>query len=372
MLVCHLFFGSLTYPFKNSSQSPDQHQSRLNNEYAKDWPSPGFTICPDLDKLEQNQNVLKQCNIKAKDYKDEGQWTGSGPDNCTDPKVLYDNAISKLEDFLWYVQIKFHLNTTIVNILPNSSSWTLWTTSFYKIKIGHCYELQVPEDLRKYAVKQISFYIRTENFKANKSVYVAYHAPKNFITGMNRKFKRFGNNQRKVIRLDYEINYVLVLGGQQCNPDPGYSRDACFQAMLFNQSMTEFGCTTPWGTNKDHICTNATLGKAAHELYRYYFDSKMGSLEKNATIAETCPKSCTIMKFQNEELIDAKPTQKDIDGKRSASLHLKFEETITVTEDQYYYIWLNLVAEVGGYMGLFLGYSVYQITDLVEIFFFKG
>ena len=28
---------------------------------------------------------------------------------------------------------------------------------------------------------------------------------------------------------------------------------------------------------------------------------------------------------------------------------------------------LNLVAEVGGYVGLFLGYSVLQVTDLMDI-----
>ena len=41
-------------------------------------------------------------------------------------------------------------------------------------------------------------------------------------------------------------------------------------------------------------------------------------------------------------------------------------EVITVTQDQYSYNWLNLVAEVGGYVGLFLGLSVYQVTDLVD------
>ena len=46
---------------------------------------------------------------------------------------------------------------------------------------------------------------------------------------------------------------------------------------------------------------------------------------------------------------------------------VSFEEVITITNDQYSYIWLNFVAEAGGYVGLFLGYSVFQASDLLDI-----
>ena len=45
---------------------------------------------------------------------------------------------------------------------------------------------------------------------------------------------------------------------------------------------------------------------------------------------------------------------------------IKFFDTIIVTSDSYSYIWLNLIAEAGGYVGLFLGYSVYHVTDLID------
>ena len=48
-------------------------------------------------------------------------------------------------------------------------------------------------------------------------------------------------------------------------------------------------------------------------------------------------------------------------------LDIRYPETTKISTDQYAYTWLNLVAEVGGYVGLFLGYSVYQMTDLVDI-----
>ena len=49
------------------------------------------------------------------------------------------------------------------------------------------------------------------------------------------------------------------------------------------------------------------------------------------------------------------------------SIKIIFKEIIEVSYDQYSYIWLNLVAEVGGYVGLFLGFSVFQVTDIVEM-----
>ena len=48
-------------------------------------------------------------------------------------------------------------------------------------------------------------------------------------------------------------------------------------------------------------------------------------------------------------------------------IKILFNEMITVSYDQYSYIWLNLVAEVGGYVGLFLGFSVFQMTDLMDV-----
>ena len=127
----------------------------------------------------------------------------------------------------------------------------------------------------------------------------------------------------------------------------------------FQNSMEKFGCTTPWGPNKDHICKNETLGMKAHHLYKEYF------IWQNATgFLKQCPKSCEIMKLQLGNVKES--VQPFVNGKASSSLHIKFHEIITITNDQYSYIWLNLIAEVGGYVGLFLGFSVFQITDLID------
>ena len=86
---------------------------------------------------------------------------------------------------------------------------------------------------------------------------------------------------------------------------------------------------------------------------------------KNVTdFDETCPRPCTIMKLRPG--LAKTSFQKYISKTASASLHVKLQDLITVTDDQYAYTWLSLVAEVGGYVGLFLGFSVYQVTDVID------
>ena len=49
-----------------------------------------------------------------------------------------------------------------------------------------------------------------------------------------------------------------------------------------------------------------------------------------------------------------------------ATLKINFEEVIKVTRDYYTYTEISLIAEIGGYVGLFLGVSVNQVTYLMD------
>ena len=62
-----------------------------------------------------------------------------------------------------------------------------------------------------------------------------------------------------------------------------------------------------------------------------------------------CRMPCTMFKMQQRILSPSAIEE------GAGALYLKFPETTTISTDQYSYTWLNLVAEVGGYVGLFLG-----------------
>ena len=46
---------------------------------------------------------------------------------------------------------------------------------------------------------------------------------------------------------------------------------------------------------------------------------------------------------------------------------LYFQQDVKVTEEQLSYTFLSLLAEIGGYFGLFLGISINQISNLAEM-----
>ena len=58
--------------------------------------------------------------------------------------------------------------------------------------------------------------------------------------------------------------------------------------------------------------------------------------------------------------------------KTLSRLEFHFEPVVKKTKDFYSYGSLSLFAEVGGYLGLLLGYSVYNLADCFEYFGQKG
>ena len=77
-----------------------------------------------------------------------------------------------------------------------------------------------------------------------------------------------------------------------------------------------------------------------------------------------CPYPC---KFIKSELM---PTRDRCDSCNSANItDMVFDKFIKVTEAKYTYTELELLAEFGGYVGLFLGVSVFQLCQAVSAIF---
>ena len=124
--------------------------------------------------------------------------------------------------------------------------------------------------------------------------------------------------------------------------------DFFFQYKLFFQeSLANVGCRAPYGYGSDmnNICYDPDQSQKAMDLYQKL-------LNKRNTIKE-CPYPCTFMQssFRKSATIN--------DG-----LQLKFNKFIKSTKARYAYQELEMLAEFGGYVGLFLGISVYNLNCL--------
>ena len=82
-------------------------------------------------------------------------------------------------------------------------------------------------------------------------------------------------------------------------------------------------------------------------------------------LSQICPMDCIQIatQFGSLEVYDISNDTHYIPGE----LLLTFQKYIKVTSTYWSYAELSLLAEVGGYVGLFLGVSVNQISDIFEI-----
>ena len=93
-----------------------------------------------------------------------------------------------------------------------------------------------------------------------------------------------------------------------------------------------------------------------------------GELVTTSFRAQNCPYPCKFTSTYFRDKIKLKP-----DHEYPSSLFLRFSKFVKVSKARYSYGELELLAELGGYMGLFLGISVFHLSEafqkIVQVFF---
>ena len=113
--------------------------------------------------------------------------------------------------------------------------------------------------------------------------------------------------------------------------------------MYFQESIKLYGCIPP------------SLGNYGLTTCK---DASKYSMREVSNLID-CPKSCAkyTMRVRSEYIFNLNFGQEAVEN---PTIKIIFNEIITVSNEDYSYIWLNLVAEVGGYVGLFLGLSMFK------------
>ena len=122
--------------------------------------------------------------------------------------------------------------------------------------------------------------------------------------------------------------------------------------------MMEIGCTTPFGQNKSNVCNNTKNGLKAATLFH---DLSFVNITEAKRL---CPKSC---KYQMMIFGAYKIDKSDQEETAKHSfLTIKFQRFVKLSKSRYSYTILELIAEFGGYVGLFLGLSINQLSKVFE------
>ena len=278
-----------------------------------------------------------QCTFR---YTKEGKWSGIGNDECSDPKILLESLVIKPEDLIsmfkfgyFNEDVKFHtLNLT------NLNWWSIIDTDKY----GRCFTFKPTLDMITNGIQSIKM-----RFKVKARVYI--HHPELFrVRAFRVPTIPVEQNHHVWVEVENEEFDMLDYGGETCNNEENYSTLQCILDTFDQEAIEKFGCTTPFGLNKDEICQNTENRTEVWNFFKKSKGDKFG-----------CLAPCS---FTNAKVI----TTREYDEKHNTEINIHFGELTKVTVAFNAYTFLNMIAEIGGHVGLFLGVSINQITLLVD------
>ena len=153
--------------------------------------------------------------------------------------------------------------------------------------------------------------------------------------------------KRILYKVEHELFEMLNDKSEPCHEDPKYKRDNCVEGELQKFLMKEYGCIPPFFQNKENICTNETITKLVWKDW------------ESMKLYTNCTDRCKEMSVQATWMKNKE--------KQNSEAVFYFQRRVKVVKSYYAYSGLSLIAEIGGYFGLFLGVSINQITYLTSI-----
>ena len=285
-----------------------------------------------------------------------GKWENKL--NCNDPRQLFESIVLKPENVVksigfifWSYPIEMEPRI-VYKGLREYSDWHHYDSMMY----GRCFTMNPPKKLTKYGIKKVFL-----KLKVNATIFI--HTP-----GMRLKTKGGELMQLHNVALGKKYNFaikhesyeVLDYGGDPCNNEQNYSKDLCADVAIQTESINKIGCTTPFGPDKNQICRERNESRAARSIYHHGFNNM-----RNPTYAG-CINPCSFF-----SITTTGANVNDHDALDNCRADFNFREIIKESKGYLIYSKLSLIAEVGGYVGLFLGFSINHITNLIEFLVMK-
>ena len=313
---------------------------------------PSVTFCPYKTAKENtayNSTILSDCGITWKQYTISGIWSNQTIEKCRNPKSLYYNIIWKVDELISSMKVvSFNMSSTVFGDNKTALFSPIDTHSY-----GRCYTFLPPEQNLIDGIYKMKFWVKakTRIFVENNGVLgVKQSAEDNFIDVFPSELYH--------VKIDHNLYKMLDFQGVPCNNEKGYRLNKCVLNELEKESLKMIGCVSPFGITKDNICQDEQVGKKAFLLYKEfkhnYWDLKNLS----------CLEPCTYMSVK---IIKAtKKRQEEVVNEAVGAVFLTFNRQVHETVAYYSYDDLSFIAEIGGYVGLFLGASMYQTADLFD------
>ena len=166
------------------------------------------------------------------------------------------------------------------------------------------------------------------------------------------RFVKIAVNHEVVQLLSHDGNCVdQYMEGEGVDPDMDNSFDGCIYSKLREIMTKDVGCTIPWLPDQSNICINPEDRTKAFNLYQ----------KNRRNQNDICPKSC---KFTNMYFGPPVTGLQNEDEQNVARAIFYFRRDIKTTTEYFLYSILSMIAEIGGYVGLLLGVSLFKLADI--------
>ena len=140
---------------------------------------------------------------------------------------------------------------------------------------------------------------------------------------------------------------------QEYHAENGYPvYDLCMYARVEEILLNELNCTVPWLPNRQNVCAKESDRQRSFLLYQNHRRNQQG----------ICPSPCA---FTN--VFFGPPVEEEFKGADFKSrLIVYFRRDVKVTKEYYLVSEISTIAEIGGYASLLLGFSLYNLTDVMD------
>lgn len=305
-------------------------------------PFPALTICPRAQYKIQSKLgpfALKtdECNITKTGWM-ELFWALN--DSKCQGKNLVDKAFSNFEDF--GIHIVAAVNFKGQNAKSSQMKWI----PTLQVGFGRCFSLTFSDDFLKDGVQRV---IIVQGLKDTELYLHSRGALRNPAKGVGLAQTLLISGQIAIHQLKHEFIHFLHFGEKPCNDEEDYNLDECIIKNVDETMLNQIGCTTIFGNHPDMACKDPKLAEIAH---KFHLDEVVDS--------KTCKYPC---RFLSNSFISKSVEQR---GTNQTITDISFQEYVKSTRSHYIYNAINLIAELGGYVGLFLGYSFLNIGDVMD------
>ena len=311
---------------------------------------PAITICKKIGE-EFNDTVLESCDIEPKFHRLRGVYSSNVSALCRNPELLYETIVSKFESFISGMQIRTFDTLLRYKAEDLRKHWKITDLSTF----GRCFTYIPDNNLvaRGISFYQIKLLTGCKLYIHDKHIFSSIHNLKNL-------YKEISLGKREKVMVSHQIFESLSSEERPCDDSDNYNFDKCNDEYLYNELIDTFGCTTPYAVEKHNICTFRDPSFDAFNHTEEYI--KKGYFKNN-----NCIEPC---KYIEANFQSGNPHDRESD-KNHTFLKIYFKQTVQKIHSYYIYDGLSFIAEMGGYIGLFTGFSFYNFADIFTLFLKK-